>query len=156
MKKRQPTRQRLFRELKYGESSYIRNVSRFFNQRYLPKLGLKTERKTFHSLRHTVIDHLKQKGIEVSLINDLVGHHSGNIDSETEYHNFLAQEVGDVFPSAVKNTGVDVCDMMTEEILVEDLKTLDSHIINVYLVAAVQELKAELDAAKARITELES
>ena len=59
-------------------------------------------------------------------------------------------------PSAVKNTGVDVCDMMTEEILVEDLKTLDSHIINVYLVAAIQELKAELDAAKARITELES
>ena len=56
----------------------------------------------------------------------------------------------------MKNTGVDVCDMMTEEILVEDLKTLDSHIINVYLVAAVQELKAELDAAKARITELES
>ena len=83
-------------------------------------------------------------------------HHSGNIDSETEYHNFLAQEVGDIFPSAVKNTGVDVCDMMTEEILVEDLKTLDSHIINVYLVAAIQELKAELDAAKARITELES
>ena len=80
MKKRQPTRQRLFQELKYGESSYIRNVSRFFNQRYLPKLGLKTDRKTFHSLRHTVIDHLKQKGIEVSLINDLVGHHSGNID----------------------------------------------------------------------------
>ena len=46
--------------------------------------------------------------------------------------------------------------MMTEEILVEDLKTLDSHIINVYLVAAIQELKAELDAAKSRITELES
>ena len=80
MKKRQPTRQRLFQELKYGESSYIRNVSRFYNQSYLPKLGLKTDRKTFHSLRHTVIDHLKQKGIEVSLINDLVGHHSGNID----------------------------------------------------------------------------
>ena len=38
MKKRQPTRQRLFQELKYGETSYIRNVSRFFNQRYLPKL----------------------------------------------------------------------------------------------------------------------
>ena len=29
MKKRQPTRQRLFQELKYGETSYIRNVSRF-------------------------------------------------------------------------------------------------------------------------------
>ena len=80
LKKRQPTRQRLFQELPYGEGSYIRNVSRFFNQRYLPKLGLKTDKKSFHSIRHTVIDHLKQKGIDVSYINDLVGHHSGNID----------------------------------------------------------------------------
>ena len=80
MKKKQPTRQRLFQELKYGEQSYVRNVSRFFNERYLPKLGLKTDKKNFHSIRHSVIDHLKQKGVEVSLINDLVGHHSGNID----------------------------------------------------------------------------
>ena len=80
LKKRQPTRQRVFQELPYGEGSYIRNVSRFFNQRYLPKLGLKTDKKSFHSIRHSVIDHLKQKGIDVSYINDLVGHHSGNID----------------------------------------------------------------------------
>ena len=80
MNKKQPTRQRLFQELKYGEQSYVRNVSRFFNERYLPKLGLKTDKKNFHSIRHSVIDHLKQKGVEVSLINDLVGHHSGNID----------------------------------------------------------------------------
>lgn len=80
IKKRQPTRQRLFQELKYGEGTYIKNVGHFFNQRYLPKLGLKTDKKSFHSLRHTVIDHLKQKGIDVSYINDLVGHHSGNID----------------------------------------------------------------------------
>ena len=80
LKKRQPNRQRLFQELKLSEGSYIRNVSRFFNQRYLPKLGLKTDKKSFHSIRHSVIDHLKQKGIDVSYINDLVGHHSGNID----------------------------------------------------------------------------
>ena len=42
------------------------------------------------------------------------------------------------------------------EVLVENIKTLDAHIINVYLVSAIKELKAELDAAKARITELES
>ena len=83
-------------------------------------------------------------------------HHSGNIDSSTYYYNFLAQEVEAELPEAVITTDVDVCDMMTEEILVENIKTLDSHMINVYLVAAVKELKAELDAAKARITELES
>ena len=73
-------RKRLFEELPYGENGYNRNVTRFFNTRYLPKLGLKTDKKTFHSLRHTVVDHLKQKGVEPHFINELVGHTSGNID----------------------------------------------------------------------------
>jgi len=80
LKKRNPERERLFQELPYGENSYNRNITRFFNERYLPKLGLKTNRKNFHSLRHTVSDHLKQKGIDVNLINELLGHTSGNID----------------------------------------------------------------------------
>ena len=80
LKKRHKNRERLFHELKLSEGSYIRNVSRFFNQRYLTKLGLKTKRKTFHSLRHTVINHLKQKGVDISYVNDLVGHTHGNID----------------------------------------------------------------------------
>lgn len=80
LKKRHKNRERLFQELKYGEGSYIRNVSYFFNKIYLTKLGLKTNKKNFHSLRHTVIDHLKQKGVEISFINELVGHHHGNID----------------------------------------------------------------------------
>lgn len=71
---------RLFEELPYGEGSYIRNVSRWWNSRFLPNLGLKTTKKTFHSLRHTVSDHLKQKGIEPHFINELLGHSQGNID----------------------------------------------------------------------------
>ena len=80
LKKRDPKRKRVFEELPYGENGYNRNVTRFFNTRYLPKLGLKTDKKNFHSLRHTVIDHLKQKGVEPHFINELVGHKSGNID----------------------------------------------------------------------------
>ena len=80
LKKRHTNRQRLFQELKYGEGSYIRNVSYFFNKKYLNLLGLKTDKKNFHSIRHTVIDHLKQKLVEISFINELVGHHHGNID----------------------------------------------------------------------------
>ena len=56
----------------------------------------------------------------------------------------------------MKESGQDILDHHTDEILVENMKTIDSHMINVYLVSAVKELKAELDAAKARITELES
>ncbi len=80
LKKKFPERERLFQELPYGENSYNRNVSRFFNTRYLPKLGIKTSKKNFHSFRHTVSDHLKQKGVEPHFINELLGHSSGNID----------------------------------------------------------------------------
>jgi len=81
--------------------------------------------------------------------------HSGNIDDDTYYYNFIAQEVETHLPEAVVTT-IDVHDHDTDEVLVENIKTLDAHIINVYLVSAIKELKAELDAAKARITELES
>ncbi len=81
LKKRQIGRDRLFRELKYGENGYTRNVSYFFGQ-YLKKLGIKPEDRKldFHSFRHTLIDHLKQKGIDISYINEYVGHKHGNID----------------------------------------------------------------------------
>ena len=80
LKKKDPNRERLFQELPYREGNYNQNVSRFFNYRYLPNLGLKTDKKNFHSFRHTVIDHLKQKGVELHFVNELLGHSSGNID----------------------------------------------------------------------------
>jgi len=80
LKKKDPSRERLFQELKLSEGNYNKNVSTFFNKRYLPSLGLKTDKKNFHSFRHTVSDHLKQKGIEPHFINELVGHSQGNID----------------------------------------------------------------------------
>ena len=73
-------RTRLFEELPYKEGLYSRNISRFWNNSYLPKIGVKTNKNSFHSLRHSVIDHLKQKGIEPHFINELVGHSQGNID----------------------------------------------------------------------------
>ena len=80
LKKKDPDRERLFQELKYKGGNYNQNLSRWFNTRYLPSLGLKTNKKNFHSYRHSVSDHLKQKGIEPHFINELLGHSSGNID----------------------------------------------------------------------------
>jgi len=82
LKKKDPNRERLFQELPYREGNYNQNVSRFFNNRYLPNLGLKTDKKNFHSFRHTVSDHLKQKGIEPHFVNELLGHTTGNIDGD--------------------------------------------------------------------------
>jgi len=82
LKKKDPNRERVFQELPYRSGNYNQNVSRFFNTRYLPSLGLKTDKKNFHSFRHTVSDHLKQKGIEPHFVNELLGHSSGNIDMD--------------------------------------------------------------------------
>ena len=65
-----------------SEENYIKNVSTFFNKRHLPSLGLKTDKKNFHSFRHTVSDHLKQKGIEPHFVNELLGHSNNDISSD--------------------------------------------------------------------------
>ena len=82
IKSRNPERKRVFEELPFREGSYFRNVTRFFNERYLPKLGIKKPTLSFHSLRHTTIDNLKQKGIDIHFINAMMGHSQGNIDLE--------------------------------------------------------------------------
>ena len=74
LKKKDPKRERVFQELKHKKGGYNQNVSRWFNSRYLTSLGLKTDKKNFHSFRHTVSDHLKQKGVEPHFINQLLGH----------------------------------------------------------------------------------
>ena len=82
LKKKDPTRERVFQELPYRSGNYNQNVSRWFNTRYLPSLSLKTDKINFHSFRHTVSDHLKQKGIEPHFVNELLGHTTGNIDQD--------------------------------------------------------------------------
>jgi len=78
--KKDTKRKRVFEELDYREGTYGRSISRFWNNRYLPLLGIKTDKNGFHSFRHSVIDHLKQLGVEPHFINELVGHSQGNID----------------------------------------------------------------------------
>ena len=82
LKKKDPKRERVFQELKHKKGGYNQNVSRWFNSRYLTSLGLKTDKKNFHSFRHTVSDHLKQKGVEPHFINQLLGHTQKDISSD--------------------------------------------------------------------------
>ena len=64
--------------LKHSKNGYGAQVSKWFN-RYLVKVGVKDEekdsnKKVFHSFRHTVIHHLQQKGVEEKRIKVLEGH----------------------------------------------------------------------------------
>ena len=66
--------QRLFSHLKLGSDGYIKNVSRFFNVKWLPEIGVKTSKKSFHSLRHTFANELKQSGVSEQVASELFGH----------------------------------------------------------------------------------
>ena len=75
-------KERLFHELTYVDGNYNKSVSRFWNQKYLPDIGLKSSQTNFHSLRHTCSNHLKQKGIPTEFIQELLGHTTGKITLE--------------------------------------------------------------------------
>ena len=70
--------ERVFHELPFNPQRkvYHKNVNRFFNDRYLTKIGLKpTHRKiSFHSFRHSVETHLTEKNVNPRYINYHQGH----------------------------------------------------------------------------------
>jgi integrase len=78
---------RLFPELTFNKADYFsRRCGRWFNQFYLrKKLEIDDPLKTFHSLRHTVGNGLKQKKILESYISELLGHSSGDTMSFGRY-----------------------------------------------------------------------
>ena len=82
--------------------------------------------------------------------------HCINSDPDRTHYNFLAQEVEPVFPDSVIDSDTHIEDHDTGEVVVSNVKGLDAHAINIHLVAAVQELKTQLDAALVRISQLES
>jgi len=65
---------RLFPELKKQRDGYAQTASKWFNDRYRKSCGVTGEGKCFHSFRHTVANHLKQKGVEPVKIAAIIGH----------------------------------------------------------------------------------
>lgn len=72
---------RVFPELTcHKKHGYSAAPSKWFT-RVREQLGFKDgeEQKDFHSFRHTVADHLKQKGVSEALVGGLLGHQTGGI-----------------------------------------------------------------------------
>ena len=92
--------------------------------------------------------------VSFNFIDEYCSCHS--LEEGSTYYNFIAQEVADVFPECVVDVGQDLLDDTTGEIIVENMKGLDAHAINIHMLSAIQELKIQLDAANARISQLES
>lgn len=80
-KQRAAGHQRLFPELTcHKKHGYAAAPSKWFT-RVRERLGFKDGegQKDFHSFRHTIADHLKQKGVVESLVGGILGHQSGGI-----------------------------------------------------------------------------
>ena len=69
---------RLFSELEAVRGKLGHAPSKWFG-RYKTKLGVTDSRKTFHSFRHTLIDELRNAGVQDSLIKRIAGHEDGAV-----------------------------------------------------------------------------
>ncbi len=66
---------RLFPDFTYdSKNGWGRQQSRWFNDRLLVQLGLKSKTRVFHSLRHTVNTRLLQAGVTDPLVKSIIGH----------------------------------------------------------------------------------
>ena len=68
--------ERVFYELPKIGNKYQKYVGRFFNDRYLKKIGLKDTGRSvsFHSMRHSVETHLTNQNVNPRMIDGLQGH----------------------------------------------------------------------------------
>lgn len=74
---------RLFPEYSYNANGgYGRNLGRWCNESFLPKLGLKEPGLVFHSLRHTVVTRLGQANVAEPVIQCIVGHARSGVTQE--------------------------------------------------------------------------
>jgi len=69
---------RVFPELEAVRGKLGHAPSKWFG-RYKTKLGVTDPRKTFHSFRHTLIDDLRDAGVQDSLIKRIAGHEDGAV-----------------------------------------------------------------------------
>jgi len=67
-------KERTFWELPKRGNVYHKNVGKFFNQKYLVKIGLKKKGKSFHSFRHSVETQLANANVNGRYIDFLQGH----------------------------------------------------------------------------------
>ncbi|KPN91821.1 site-specific integrase [Pseudomonas nunensis] len=70
---RTPNSDRLFPELEPVRGKLGHAPSKWFS-RYRTKMGITDPKKTFHSFRHTMIDDLREAGVQDSLIKRIAGH----------------------------------------------------------------------------------
>ncbi|MGQ3486958.1 tyrosine-type recombinase/integrase [Roseovarius pacificus] len=74
---------RLFPDYSYSANGgYGRNLGRWCNESFLPKLGIKQPGLVFHSFRHTVVTRLSQADVPEPIVQCIVGHARSGVTQE--------------------------------------------------------------------------
>ncbi|MCA1337480.1 site-specific integrase [Pseudooceanicola marinus] len=74
---------RLFSDFSYSKNGgYGRNLGRWSNETFLPKLGIKEPGLVFHSFRHTVATNLNQADVPEPIIKSILGHAQEGVTQE--------------------------------------------------------------------------
>lgn len=75
--------ERFFPEFSYSpKEGYGRALGRWFNERFLVKLGIKSKDLVFHSFRHGMVTALMRAGVEENLVKAIVGHKRQGVTQE--------------------------------------------------------------------------
>lgn len=81
-----PNQKRLFMSFSYNsKEGYGRNLGRWFNNSFLPKLGIKEKGLVFHSLRHTMTTRLAQAGVAEPLYQEIIGHERQGVTQQVYF-----------------------------------------------------------------------
>ncbi len=74
---------RLFPDYSFSKNGgYGRNLGRWFNESFLPRLGIKQQSLVFHSYRHTMVTRLGQADVPQPIIQSIVGHAPEGVTQE--------------------------------------------------------------------------
>lgn len=78
---------RLLYDLAYtNEGKWGRKLGRGFNDTFLKDIGLKTDKKTLHSLRHSFITHLSAASVDGAIIKAIADHEADTVTTQTYTH----------------------------------------------------------------------
>lgn len=91
---------RLFPDLEYQQGhGYGRGLTRWVNTKFLVELGMKEAGITFHGFRHSFITGLRQAGVELPTVQEIVGHAKDGV-TETVYN-------ATAYPLPILKTAID-------------------------------------------------
>jgi integrase len=74
---------RLFPDYSFSKNGgYGRNLGRWFNESFLPRLGIKQQSLVFHSYRHTMVTRLGRSDVPQPIVQSIVGHAPEGVTQE--------------------------------------------------------------------------